>query len=253
MNKRNQVTIGLIAAIVVLACACPVSGLPSLSGGDTPTTVPFVPSTESVPPTTAPTDAQAPVGGGNVLISDDFSVNSTEMETYTGDGGSTGTENGVYVVRSTADLWQWGRSTSEFDNAVVDVDVTMTVGPSNNNAGFGVVCRLSEREDTSVDGYMLAISGDGYYTIRVISASNMDALVDWTPSDVINQGNASNHIRATCNGNQLALEVNGQEIATANATADGSTSGAIAFAAISFETDSPTAEVQFDNMVVTQP
>lgn len=252
MKKRNQVTIALIAAIVMLACACPVSGL--IPGGEEQPTpgLPFVPATEAPSIDIAPTtEAQAPVG--NVLFSDDFNSPSAEMETYTGDGGSAGTENGVYVLRSTADLWQWGKSNSEFADVVVDVDVTMTAGPSNNNAGFGVVCRLAEAADTSVNGYMLAISGDGYYTIRVITASNMTALVEWAPSDVINQGYDTNHLRVTCNGSELKLEVNGELIASANTTADGSTSGAVAFAAISFETDQPVAEAQFDNLVVSQP
>ena len=253
MKKRNQVTIGLIAAIVLLACACPVSGLP-FGGEEAPTPgLPIIPvTTEEVTEEVAPpTEAQAPVG--NVLLSDDFSAPNAEMENYTGDGGSAGIENGVYVVRSSEDLWQWGKTESEFTDTAVDVDVTMIAGPSNDNAGFGVVCRLSEGADTSVNGYMLAISGDGYYTIRNITASNMTALVDWTESSVINQGNATNHIRAICNGSNLSLEVNGQVIATANTPADGSTSGSVAFAAISFETDQPYAEAHFDNLVVSQP
>ena len=255
MKKRNQVTIGLIAAIVMLACACPVSGLP-FGGEEQPTPeLPVLPvNTEAAPATeaVAPTEAQAPVG--NVAFSDDFSATSAEMETYTGDGGSAGTENGVYVVRSTADLWQWGKSNSQFENTVVEADVTMIAGPANNNAGFGIVCRLSTKADDSIDGYMLAISGDGYYTIRSIASSSMTALVDWEFSDVINQGtNATNRLRATCNGSELKLEVNGELVASASAIAEGSPSGSIAFAAISFETDQPYAEAHFDNLVVTQP
>lgn len=254
MNRRNKLTIGLIAAIVLLACACPVTGLPSLNGGDTPTSVPVVPTLGSMP-TTAPTSQSNQQGqpSAAVLYSDDFSTSpSAEMEEYSGKDGSAGTENGVYVVRSTSDLWQWGRSNTEYPDAVIEVDVNMTAGPSNNNAGFGVICRLKEREDTSVDGYMLAISGDGYYTIRSISASNMTPLVDWTSSDAVNQGNATNHLRATCNGSNLSLEVNGQQVATATASG-GPTTGSIAFSAISFEKDTPTAEVHFDNLVVSQP
>ena len=163
-------------------------------------------------------------------------------------------ENGTYVIRSTGDLWQWGKSTSQFADTVVDVDVTMTVGPTNDNAGFGVVCRLTEREDTSVDGYMIAISGDGYYSIRDITASNMTALVDWQFSDVINQGaNATNHLKVTCSGCNISLEVNGEVIATASATPGDALSGSIAFSAISFETDQPVAEAHFENLVISQP
>jgi hypothetical protein len=82
----------------------------------------------------------------------------------------------------------------------------------------------------------------------------MTALVDWEFSDVINQGtNATNRLRATCNGSELKLEVNGELLASASAVADGSPSGSIAFAAISFETDQPYAEAHFDNLVISQP
>lgn len=247
MSKRNQLSLGLIAAIVLLACACPVSGLIPGGGEESPTPgLPFVPATEEP-------QIEIPQIPANVLFSDDFSSASAEMEEYSSDDGSAGTENGVYVVRSSGDVWQWGRSNSEFADTVVDVDVTMIAGPSNDNAGFGVACRLVEAEDTSVDGYMLAISGDGYYTIRSITDSNMTALVDWTSSGAVKQGNAANQIRATCNGSELILEVNGTVVATASTIPGGSTSGAIAFAAISFETAEPYAEAHFDNLVVSQP
>lgn len=248
MKKRNQLTISLIAAVFVLACACPVSGLipgsedAPVTGGEPTPGLPFVPVTEEAAPPPA-----------NLIFSDDFNSPSTEMEEYSGDGGSAGVENGVYVVRSNADLWQWGRSNSEFADAVIEADVTMIAGPANDNAGFGIVCRLVEQADTSVDGYMLAISGDGYYTIRSITASSMTALVDWTFSDVINQGNATNKVRATCNGSELALEVNGEVVATASAVPGVPASGSIGFAAISFETSEPYAEGHFDNLVVSQP
>lgn len=248
MKKRNQATIGIIAAIVLLACACPVSGLPAIGGEEATPGLPIVPPTEEI--TIQTEEAQIPA---NVFFSDDFSVDSAEMETYSGDDGSAGTENGVYVIRSTGDLWQWGKSNSQFEDVAVEADVTMIAGPANDNAGFGILCRLAEKEDTSVDGYMLAISGDGYYSIRSIASSTMTALVDWTFSDVINQGNATNRIRATCSGSDLTLEVNGQLVASASAIAGGSPSGSIAFAAISFETAEAYAEAHFDNMIVSQP
>lgn len=231
MNKRNQLIILSLIVAIMLACS---SLAPS--GGDTPANG---------------NQGQSPA---NLLFSDDFSSSpSAEMEEYTADDGSAGTSNGVYFVRSTGDLWQWGRSESAFDNVTVEVDAKMVQGPANNNTGFGVVCRLTEREDTSVDGYMLAISADGYYTIRSITSSSMSPLVDWEYSSVIEQGDATNRIRATCNGNELKLEVNGTQIASAATIAGGATSGNIAFAAISFETGEPIAEVHFDNLVVTKP
>ncbi|MDP1546158.1 MAG: hypothetical protein Q8L87_09050 [Anaerolineales bacterium] len=248
MNKRNRLAVGLVAGIFMLACACPATSLPAI-GNEAPTAAPF-PTSAPIISTLPALPPSAPTG--DVFYSDDFSVTSAEMETFSDENGSTETRDGVYILRATGDLWHWGRSNSEFDNTVIAVDMKMITGPSNDNAGFGVICRLTEREDTSIDGYMLAISADGYYTIRSIAAGSMSPLVDWSYSDVVNQGTETNRIRATCNGSDLSLEVNGETIATATA-AGGSTSGSIAFTTISFEDSQPFVEIHFDNLVVSKP
>lgn len=243
MNKKNGLTFGIITAVVILACACPATSLP----------IPNEPPTTGAPPSIPTVSIILTEVPANVLFSDNFSVTSPELEDYTDENGTVETKDGVYVVRAISDLWHWGQSTSEFDDTVIEFDATLITGPVNNNAGFGVACRLTARDDTSVDGYMLAISGDGYYTIRSITASSMEPLVDWTYSDAVKQGNLTNQIRATCNGSELKLEVNGELLASANTIADGSNFGAVAFAAISFEDAEPIAEIHFDNLVVSQP
>ncbi len=74
-------------------------------------------------------------------------------------------------------------------------------------------------------------------------------LVDFTESNAIRQGSASNHIRAVCNGSKLSLTVNG--VLLAEVEDSEFTSGDIALTATSYE-DTPT-EVRFDNLVVTAP
>lgn len=246
MNKRTRLTISFIAAVFLLACAS-ISNLPALGGQEAIPTANIPPTAEPIIPT-ATAEQQA-----NILYKDDFSVASAELETYSDETGSVDTKDGVYVVSTTSDLWNWGSSASEFSDTAIEFDATLITGPINNNAGIGVICRLHTRDDNSIDGYLLGISGDGYYSIRSISSGTMSPLVDWTSSDTINQGNVSNTIRATCDGNTLILEVNGEILATADAVVEGPTSGRFAFAAVSFETDEPAAEVHFDNLVVTQP
>ncbi len=246
MNKQTRPAINIISAIVLLACACRAVSLPTINQPPTPYIPPVIPTQAQLP-------TIAPKPPDNTLLSDNFDTPSSEMESFSDESGSTETKDGVYIVRSTGDLWNWGQSQSEFANAVIEFDVSMVIGPANNNAGMGVVCRMRAREDTSVDGYLLAISGDGYYSIRSVSAGSMSPLVDWTYSDAINQGASSNKIRATCDNNELKLEVNGKLLATANTIPEGSTSGSIAFAAVSFETNEPNAEIHFDNLLVSNP
>ena len=246
MNKNNRIRISIIASILIMACACPISGLPSITGD--PTEPPqILVSTLPAQPIQPQQDTQP----ANILFSDDFNVPSGEFEEFSDDNGAVGTKDGVYSVVSNIGLWNWGRSTSEYSDVTAEFDVTMVNGPSTTNAGVGLYCRLSFGDDTSLNGYLLAISLDGYYAILDFTAGSPAPLVDWTPSDIVNQGSASNHIRATCDGNTLELEVNGQVVAT---TVAGSTiAGPIAFAAVSFQDGEPNMEAHFDNLVVSQP
>jgi hypothetical protein len=246
VNKKSRLTISLIAAILLLACACPVSGLPAI-GGQPTASIPVISTTQAEIPTAAPQTSQ------NVLYSDDFSTKSKELETYSDKSGSVDTKDGVYDVLAISELWNWGSSASEFADTVIEIDATLVSGPGNNNAGMGVICRLHSRADNSIDGYILAISGDGFYSIRSISSSQMSPLVDWTESGSINQGTGTNRLRATCNGSDLSLEVNGDLVATTSTIAGGSTSGSFALAAVSFETDQLNTDVHFDNLVISKP
>ena len=245
MNKKPSLSVSIFAAIIILACACPAAGLPVISDLAT-ATIPAIPTQPEIP-TIAPTTVT------NALLSDDFTVESSELETFSDESGAAETKDGAYVVRSTGELWNWGRSVSEFSDTVMEFGVTITEAPANNNAGAGVICRMRTRDDNSIDGYLLAISSDGFYSIRSITSSSMNALVDWTESNVINQGNQENKIRATCNGSELILEVNGEVLGIAAADASGPASGGFAFAAVSFETDEPVAEAHFDNLVISKP
>ena len=253
MNKNTRLAISVITAVVLLACACPASSLPFLNSTPTPYVPPVIPTLPPLQPTQALVPTLVPLPPTGILFSDNFDAQSTEMETFSDESGSAGTQGGVYVLRSTGDVWNWGRSESQFANLIIETDIKMTFGPANNNAGMGVICRMHTREDTTIDGYLLAISADGYYSIRSITAGTMNPLVDWTFSDVIKQGGETNKIRATCNNNDLILEVNGQQLATASANAGGPPTGSIAFAAVSFESSDPVAEVNFDNLVVSNP
>ncbi|MBL8050587.1 MAG: hypothetical protein JNM46_05140 [Anaerolineales bacterium] len=249
MNKRNRSVFLALAAIIALACACPGMSNLTPSGGDQPPPT-FAPIS-TIPPVVVPTvSIELPQ---NVLLSDDFSSDTGEMEVFSDGEGSIEIRDGVYAIRSLVNLWVWGRTDTEFSDTVAEFDTTLISGPANNNVGMGLYCRLSLREDTSLDSYMLAISGDGYYAILEFNSGSPTALVDWTYSDVINQGKDTNKIRATCSGNELTLEVNGVELASTNIPSGGATSGYLSLAAVSFESADPTAEVHFDNLIVSAP
>jgi hypothetical protein len=187
---------------------------------------------------------------GGVLFQDDFSdPNSGWSVTTYDDGSSVGYADGSYVVRSTvAGEITRGVSGRDFADVVIDVDATQVLAPSNNNNAYGVYCRFQLGEGGG-NAYAFLISGDGYYSIHRVVAGDYEPLVDWTSSDVIRQGNATNHIRAICNGGYLGMVVNGELLAGAYDTTY--TSGDIGLVAAPLESE-PT-EIYFDNLVVTAP
>ncbi|HUX76892.1 MAG TPA: serine/threonine-protein kinase [Anaerolineae bacterium] len=183
---------------------------------------------------------------GDILFEDDFESPASGWEIGEYETGSVGYERGVYVVTSLGhNDTMWGTANRSFDDVVVEVDATqVSAGPANDN-DYGVVCR----EQGNGDGYHLLISGDGFYAIVRSEGGSFEWLVDWTESNAINQGNATNRIRGVCDGSTLTLFVNGQRLATAE---DGTfTSGDIALTATSYE-DGPT-EVHFDNLTARTP
>jgi hypothetical protein len=191
--------------------------------------------------TTTDTTSQA-----GIIFQDDFSDPSTGWEVGDYDGGSVGYGDGDYVVTSTVqNTFMWGVANQNFADADIEFDAAQVTGPANNNNGYGVMCRT--QEDGS--GYMLRISGDGYASIYLFNAGEATPLVDWAETSAVNQGNASNHLRAVCSGSTFQLYIN-DELA-AEGTDTTFTDGDLAFTVSSYETD--PSEVHFDNLVVAGP
>jgi hypothetical protein len=139
----------------------------------------------------------------------------------------------------------WGVADQFLTDLIIEVDATqVSAGPENDNE-YGVACHVQP----DGDGHYLSISGDGYYAIWLNQGTDWMPLVDWTPSDAIRRGNATNHLRAVCDGPALTLIVNGQHLVTVEDTtfADGD----IALAAASYE-DTAT-KIIFDDVVVYAP
>ena len=202
-------------------------------------------TSDGTPETLLATSTPMP-GEGGVLFEDDFESTSSGWEVGEYDAGSVGYVAGAYAVVSAGNSdTMWGIAYQSFENLVIEVDTTQILaGPENDN-DYGVICRAQE----TGEGYHLLISGDGYYAISKAQDGEFDWLVDWTESDAIRQGNATNHIQVICDGTTLTLFVNGQRLATA--ADDTFTRGDVALTATSYE-DAPT-EIHFDNLTVRAP
>jgi len=186
-----------------------------------------------------------PVEGG-FLCREDFSDPGSGWEVADEAYGSVGYRDGRYFVISLEDgTTTKGVANRSFDNLVIEVDAMQISAPPNDNNDYGVVCRVQPNGDA----YYLLISGDGFYNIMKSENGDFEGLVGWTRSDAIQQGNATNQIRAVCDGSDLALFVNGQLLASASDSAF--SEGDIALTATTYE-EEPT-EVHFDNLRVYVP
>ena len=250
----------VIPLVALLSLSCSVCGVTLPFGNVEPTwpapeptstpmptqplpTQPPPPPTQPLPP---PTQPPVQPGGGDILFQDDFENPNSGWEIGDYDAGSVGYANGYYFVRSTGrGKTMWGAAFQNFTDVVIDVDTIQVLAPPNDNNDYGVVCRLQPEGD----GYYFVISGDGYYAIYRAVEGEFEALVDFTPSDVIRQGNATNHLRVICSGTHLAFFVNGEPVAeTDDATF---AEGDIGLTATTYE-DEPT-EVRFDDLIVRMP
>lgn len=182
----------------------------------------------------------------HLIFQDDFEDEITGWEIGAYETGSVGYKNGAYAIISANNgSTMWGVANRTFDDVVVDVDVTqISAGPESNN-DLGVVCR--EQGDGS--GYYLLISGDGYAAILKAANGQFEWLREWEETSAVRQGNATNRLRAVCDGPTLTLFVNGQQVATIQDSSF--RQGDLAFTATTYE-DDPT-EIHFDNLKVRNP
>jgi hypothetical protein len=182
-----------------------------------------------------------------MLWEDDFSDPGSGWEVGDYADGSVGYRDGAYYVTSTAEnKIMWGLASQSFSDLVIEVETTQVFASANNNNAYGVMCRVQGEE---LSGYGLRISGDGYTSIARFVDGNPEALVEWSASEAVRQGNATNSLRAVCDGDYLALFVNGELVA--EATDSTFAGGDIALTATTFEDEA--TEVHFDNLVVTRP
>ena len=191
-------------------------------------------------------------GGGNsqqILFQDDFSNTSSGWDRTHNDSYSTDYENGGYRINVVPSSYAvLANPYQSFQNDVrIEVDTTKIGGPDDN--AFGVICRYQDVDNY----YYFYISSDGYVGIGVDKAGTNTIISssdgNMTSDSNINQGAATNHLRADCIGNTLTLFVNGTQVATA--TDSTFTGGDVGLVAQTFTVAG--TDLMFDNFFVYKP
>ncbi len=232
MHRRLFVISGLLLA-AGLAC----SGLTNLSGD----------VSEGSSGESGFSDGSINEASGDTLFSDSFADETSGWEIGDYSGGRVGYWNGEYFVTSLGDgQTMWGLANRGFDDVAIKVRSQQVSAPSNDNNDYGVICRAN----ADGAGYFFLISGDGFFAIlRGDANDQFEQLIDWTSSNAINQGNSSNEIQVTCEGENLSLQVNGELLASVKDSRY--SAGDIALTATSYEDTS--TEIHFDDIEVARP
>jgi len=182
----------------------------------------------------------------NVLFQDDFSDPSSGWDRVEVGDGSTDYLDGKYRIYVNSDNTDvWANPGLDFADSVIEVEATKVGGADDND--LGLICRY---QDVS-NFYFFIISSDGFYGIAkvvdgeqiLIGAENMEY------TEAINQGNATNKLRADCVGQHLVLHVNGQQLL--DVTDSDYAQGDVGLIAGTF--DITGTDIYFDNFVVKKP
>ncbi len=188
--------------------------------------------------------------GSGSLFQDDFGGERDCGWARYNQGGAVAeiVEGVLRISTSQAGKIWWSNPGQNFDDAIITVQARQVSGPNNN--AYGIICRYQNEQNF----YIFLISGDGYYTIGKYQSGSdqityLTENAQYQPSEFINQGVATNQIRASCIGNELSLAVNGLPLFT---TTDPTfVTGDVGLGVSTLEVG--TAVVEFDNLTVISP
>src|SRR5712692_6098229 len=197
-----------------------------------------------------PSSTPPPAG---VLFQDDFANANSGWDKNSGAEVTTNYDNGQYLIavgQPSVDVW--AQPGLDLTDVAVLVQSQYDAGPANNE--YGVMCRYQRGGDGKSSFYFFLISTDGYYALGKVSKDVRKILspAEGSPqptSAIKSQTDAVNELSATCQGNHLALAVNGAQVGEFND--DELKRGDIGLIAGTY--DEGGVKIHFDNLVARQP
>ena len=184
-------------------------------------------------------------GGGQLPWSDDFSDPASGWQAESDASAEVGYYEGVMrLLVKVPNRLAWASAGREFSDFHLAVEATQVAGPDDNE--YGILVRVRDADHF----YRFSISGDGYYQVSKYDGEEWVVLSgDWTPSDVIQMGVATNLLEVVCQGTTMTFLANG---VTLTQVEDRSyPRGDVGLYAGSFF--EPGVEVHFDDLIVTEP
>ncbi len=176
---------------------------------------------------------------GELLIEESFD-SAESWESWSVEGVNLRVWEGTFRITAGDQGYVWAINDDIHTDVVIEVRTRQLSSHANN--GYGVMCRAQPNGD----GYYFLISGDGYYSIRRGAGSEVQEVVPWEASSMIQQGIGANDIRAVCIGRYLALYINGVFVVETEDNA--AFQGYVGFTAAASE--GGEVDVTFDNLTV---
>jgi len=109
----------------------------------------------------------------------------------------------VVSINALTDTGTWSGLNYTFDDFSLSVDATKLDGPDDN--GITIVFRLTDTSNYN----RFDISSDGFYSLSMVRGGQPAIVSDWTRSDAILTGAATNRITVTGVGDTFRFAVNG--------------------------------------------
>ena len=213
MKKLNWKVLVSIIGLIALTLACSSLSLPGLGGGSSD------------------------------ILNDDFSSSSSGWGTGTDSDSSVEYANSGLQFKVFSQYYiTWSNPDQEtYQN--VHIDVTVQNNSSDNLTMFGIICH----EQATQSFYYLGVAADGYYAIAKSAVAEDNVYLSDGESSIIPTGSEPFTLGADCGNGNLALYVNGQQLASAQDSSF--TSGYVGLFAWSDE-QTNAADVTFDNFVM---
>ncbi|MDY6876925.1 MAG: hypothetical protein SWK90_12090 [Chloroflexota bacterium] len=184
-------------------------------------------------------------GGEQFPWSDDFSDPASGWQAESDASAEVGYYEGVMrLLIQAPNRLAWASAGREFADFHLTVEATQVAGPDDNE--YGILVRMQDADHF----YRFSISGDGYYQVSKYSGEEWVVLGgDWTQSDAIQTGTATNFLEVVCQGTTMTFLVNGVNLTQVE---DNSYHrGDVGLYAGSFFESG--VEVHFDDLIVTEP
>ncbi len=184
-------------------------------------------------------------GGQQLPWSDNFSNPESGWQAESDASAEVVYHEGVVrVLIKAPNRLAWASAGREFSDFHLAVEVAQVAGPDDNE--YGVLVRMKDTDHF----YRFSISGDGYYMVSKYDGEKWEPLSgDWTPSDAIHLGAATNLLEVVCQGATMTFLANGVQLAQVE-DADYRRGDVGLYAGSFFEAG---VEVHFDNLRIEEP